>query len=355
MHLSEQVDNVFAAEYPVAKSIKLSSISVSESTTEPEGFPHYIFMAIKAMEYSLISPKIVCMVFPKKDLIAPAIATAVALERYCTDMLPDLNLKNRQSHLAYLSPGNLVIVNPGSKCYVYEGIEKIIHHKTRLEEDHVVLSVIGEKNSRQGFNLKTFDTSRLSLYNRPAKIDRRMIGKLDDPCLKPTPKRIGLDLLLSSEYALYDNKSLIKPSCIIVSNSNTASDFFKSINLSRSDIKTKVKIEDSIRVSSGKLNNIPFQAGIIHAKNLEETQSFLDYHNKTDDAPTASKTLPVVIDGLKLVRDYEQLHQIIFGTNEQNDFKREVVIISEYSEIDVIKKYSEHFSFWQVINEEISK
>lgn len=354
MSFSDDINVLFDKEFPVSRAIRVTKPEVNGMKGGYEKIPHYILLAIKAMHHGRKNPKPVCMVFPKKDIIAPTLATVLAIERFHDDILPVTNLKNRTNQLAAFSTGELIEINPGAKCYRYEGVENQADTRTQTNEDYIVLSVIGESSARRGFNLKSFDTSRIRKFTEN-EVPKRMIGKLDDPCLKASPVRQGIDLILPDQYSLYDNRGLIKPCAVLVSNTDETSDLLNNLKFKRKNSDLEVSLKESIGLSNGKLADMPHEAALIRIRTLEGLKEFIEECLKDPELQSESKNSPIVIDGLKHIRDFTNLHEIIFDMNDGDAQKRDLIVISEYGEIDLINRYADQFQFWQVTHEELAQ
>lgn len=354
MSFSDNINVLFDKEFPVSRAIRVTKPEVNGMKRGYEKIPHYILLAIKAMQHGRKNPKPVCMVFPKKDVIAPTVATVLAIERFHNEILPVTNLKNRTNQLAAFSKGDLIEINPGAKCYRYEGVESQADTRMQTNEDYIVLSVIGENSARRGFNLKSFDTSRIRKFT-DNQVPKRMIGKLDDACLKASPVRQGIDLILPDQYSLYDNRGLIKPCALLVSNTDETSELLNNLKFKRKNSETEVSLKASIGLSNGKLADKPHEAALIRTRTLEGLREFIEESLGDSELQNESKNSPVVIDGLKHIRDFTNLHEIIFNLNGGDAQKRDVIVISEYGEIDLINRYADQFQFWQVTHDELAQ
>ena len=354
MSFSDDINVLFDKEFPVVRAIRVTKTEENGTKGNYEKLPHYIFLAIKAMHHGRKNAKPVCMVFPKKDIIAPTLATVLAVERFHDEILPKTNLKNRINQLADFSEGDLIEINPGAKCYTYEGVESQVDARTRTTEDYIVLSVIYEKSARRGFNLKSFDTSRIRKFT-VKEVPRKMVGKLDDHCLKASPIRQGIDLIMPEQYSLYDNRGLIKPCSLLVSNTDETSEMLSHLTFKHKNNGTEVSLKESIGLSSGKAEEAPHEAAFIRIRTLEGLKDFIEASLRDVDLPSESKNSPIVIDVLKHIRDFSNLHEIIFELNDGDAKKRDVIVISEYGEIDLITRYADQFQFWQVTHEELAQ
>lgn len=354
MSFSNDINDLFDKEYPVSRAIRVTKTELKVAKGSYEKIPHYIFLAIKAMKHGKNNPKPVCMVFPKKDVIAPTLATVLATERFHDEILPVTNLKNRTNQLSAFNLGDVIEINPGAKCYRYEGVESQVETRTLTKEDYVVLSVIGESSARRGFNLKSFDTSRIRKFT-DKEVPKRMIGKLDDNCLKASPVRQGIDLILPDHYSLYNNRGLIKPCALLVSSTDESSEFLNNLAFKRKNGDIDVSLKESIGLSNGKLADLPHEAALIRIRNLEGLKEFIEESLKNSELQSESKNSPIIIDGLKHIRDFSNLHEIIFEMNDGEAQKRDVIVISEYGEIELISRYADQFKFWQVTHEELAQ
>jgi hypothetical protein len=296
--------------------------------------PHYIDYILKGLKRGMNNRRLTCIVLPKKGYVAHAAWVVQAAETLVSDLLPHRINEHKAQQLNQLPIGSYVKTYPGEKVFIWGGMTQ-----DGKGNPYLSFKVIG-KNSTNNQSEANFSPLRVKVYpgvNPPAK----QRGKLED--LTATPLSTGLDAILPIK--CYDNKDLVSACACLIANSSDVSDFINSVMISKDLDGPYVSIKESLRSKS--VDDIePARCTCLHAGDLVGAYETLSTRT---DLPLGQKT-PVIIDGLKLIRDISHIQALRF---DAKGTQRPIVVVAEYTERPQIEKFADAFDFWEVHHSEI--
>lgn len=332
MHFAEAIGQAFAKDYPFGSNIFFKG--AEEGIGSPA--PHYIDFILKGLKRGMHNKRLTCIVFPKKGMAAYATWIVQASESLATEILPKLISEHTSRQLSELRVGDLVKTYPGDKVFEWAG-----ETTDSRGRKYLAFKVIGSKSTNNQ-DAEIFSPLRVRKY--PGKSPpTRQRGKLED--LRSTPPTSGLDMLMPVK--CYDNRDLVRASACLVAYPSDISEFINSVQLSKSEHGPFVSIKESLGAKS--VDDIePVRCGCLHAGDLNS--AFETLCSRTD-FPLGERT-PLIVDGLKHVRDYGQIHALRF---DRAGKQRPIVVVADYTERAHIERLADAFDYWEIHHCEIER
>jgi hypothetical protein len=330
MRFAEAIGQAFANEYAFGSKIFFKG--TDSDICSPA--PHYIDFILRGLKRGMQRKRLTCIVFPKKGIAAYAAWVVQAAESLASEVLPKRIAEHTARQLGDLRVGDLVKTYPGDKVFVWAG-----ETTDSMNRKYIAFKVIGS-NSTNNQDAEIFSPLRVRKYpgqNPPP----RQRGKLGD--LRSIPQASGLDLLMPVK--CYDNRDLVRACACLVAYPSDVTEFISSVQLSRSELGPFVSLKESLVVKS--VEDIePVRCGCLHAGDLNSAYETLCSRT---DFPLGEQT-PLILDGLKHVRDYEQIHALRF---DREGRQRPIVVVADYTERTHIERLADAFDYWEVHHCEI--